>query len=309
MKQEAVNRLGGQCKQCGWKGNLAGFHFHHRDPKEKEFTIGSSCTTNWEKYWKEVQKCDLLCSICHDIFHSDYSNPQFLLDVEKYEGRDFIESDISWKNKIHISTYEDQQLAEQHRDACAKYLGIATYKYHDSNPLSPDEAKIRNPTKGTKVPQKEKLFSGISLKEYQRQTNGKVGLFYNSKRGNWEVNWYSKDARHYLGSFKDQERAQEIYDLVDSDKLTVNEAKYQSILDSNDNKRPGIIVRQNQNSTVYVVRISGVKEWNKSKTLPVIKNESKAIYLSIALRNYYDLPTDLSITQDKLSFEEAKSLA
>jgi uncharacterized OB-fold protein len=100
LKREAVKLLGGKCKKCQWSGSLAGFHFHHRNPKEKSFLVGN--TTNWERFWKEVQKCDLLCSICHDILHCDYENNQFLEDVEKYKGRDLIESKTPWKNQTHI---------------------------------------------------------------------------------------------------------------------------------------------------------------------------------------------------------------
>jgi len=103
LKREAVRLKGGKCKNCGWSGNIAAFDFHHRDPRGKEFGISNMVTTNWEKYWKEVEKCDLLCSNCHSIHHSDYENEQFLKDVEEYGGRDLIISTIPWKNKIHIT--------------------------------------------------------------------------------------------------------------------------------------------------------------------------------------------------------------
>lgn len=93
---------GNKCKQCGWTGNIAAFAFHHPDPSKKEFGISSAITTNWEKYWKEAEKCDLLCSNCHMILHSDNSKEQFLKDVENYKGRALVASDIPWKNQTHV---------------------------------------------------------------------------------------------------------------------------------------------------------------------------------------------------------------
>jgi hypothetical protein len=104
LKQEAVKLKGGKCKQCGWTGNIAAFQFHHRDPSKKEFGISNGYTTNWEKYWLEVEKCDLLCANCHMIIHSENSDETFLQDVEKYTGRDLISSDILWKNQTHTPT-------------------------------------------------------------------------------------------------------------------------------------------------------------------------------------------------------------
>ena len=37
VKQYAVEYLGGKCNECGWIGDISGFDFHHKEPKEKEF--------------------------------------------------------------------------------------------------------------------------------------------------------------------------------------------------------------------------------------------------------------------------------
>lgn len=102
MKAEAVSLCGGKCIDCGWSGNIAAFQFHHKDPNEKDFTISTSPKVSWEKYWEEVEKCDLLCANCHAIRHSNNTDPQFLKDVETYKGRELVVSDIPWKNQTHI---------------------------------------------------------------------------------------------------------------------------------------------------------------------------------------------------------------
>jgi predicted RNA-binding Zn-ribbon protein involved in translation (DUF1610 family) len=103
LKTEAVRLKGGKCEKCGWQGNQAAFQFHHIDPTSKSFTISQAVTTNWEKYWGEVKKCELLCANCHMILHSDNTSEQFLKDVNSYNGRELIESDIPWKNKNHVA--------------------------------------------------------------------------------------------------------------------------------------------------------------------------------------------------------------
>lgn len=62
-KQEFVNKLGGKCVKCGSVENL---QFDHIDPKTKSFTICDSLSISKEKLEKELEKCQLLCSNCHE---------------------------------------------------------------------------------------------------------------------------------------------------------------------------------------------------------------------------------------------------
>ncbi len=58
-----------ECKKCGFADYRA-LQWHHRNPSEKSFTIGSQSThTSWEKLMIEIEKCDCLCANCHFIFH------------------------------------------------------------------------------------------------------------------------------------------------------------------------------------------------------------------------------------------------
>lgn len=74
VKLEAVNYLGGKCFKCNWNGDLSGYDFHHRDPNEKDFDPSALNLANksWEIVKQELDKCDLLCAICHRIEHSNY---------------------------------------------------------------------------------------------------------------------------------------------------------------------------------------------------------------------------------------------
>ena len=74
-KLESIERLGGECMKCGGVFHPAVMDFHHRDPKQKDIMPGASLR-RWseERYIKEIDKCDLLCSNCHRTLHaSDWS--------------------------------------------------------------------------------------------------------------------------------------------------------------------------------------------------------------------------------------------
>lgn len=68
---------GGKCSKCGYNKCPASLTFHHRDPIEKSFSIGSiginisSIEELNEKIKSELSKCDVLCSNCHIMEHAD----------------------------------------------------------------------------------------------------------------------------------------------------------------------------------------------------------------------------------------------
>lgn len=70
-----------KCSRCP-ENHPACLDFHHVNPKEKEFTIGSIVGDgNKSKLLKEIEKCIVLCSNCHRKEHwnnkryYDNSNP------------------------------------------------------------------------------------------------------------------------------------------------------------------------------------------------------------------------------------------
>jgi hypothetical protein len=62
---------GGKCKNCG-ESDLSCLVFHHKNPKEKSFTLSQnwSCCKE-ELIQKEVEKCEILCSNCHSKLHKE----------------------------------------------------------------------------------------------------------------------------------------------------------------------------------------------------------------------------------------------
>jgi hypothetical protein len=56
--------------RCGYSDPRA-LVFHHREPHKKEFPISRRLSLSWDKLKVEISKCDVLCSNCHLILHSD----------------------------------------------------------------------------------------------------------------------------------------------------------------------------------------------------------------------------------------------
>lgn len=74
IKLEAINYLGGSCRNCGYNKCVAALDFHHRDSKNKEFNITGGNMRSFPKLISELDKCDLLCANCHRELH----NPQLI---------------------------------------------------------------------------------------------------------------------------------------------------------------------------------------------------------------------------------------
>lgn len=70
MKLQAIKMLGGKCSVCGYDKCVDALEFHHKNPNEKEFKLGSENTISWEEYKNELRKCILVCSNCHKEIHS-----------------------------------------------------------------------------------------------------------------------------------------------------------------------------------------------------------------------------------------------
>jgi len=69
QKLKAIKYLGGKCKICNIEGHPAIFDFHHRDKNDKELDWARLRIRSWDKIKKELNKCDLLCALCHRLEH------------------------------------------------------------------------------------------------------------------------------------------------------------------------------------------------------------------------------------------------
>jgi len=69
---------GRKCQDCGVASEHPIYDLHHRDPSEKDFSIGALIRKKWAALEPEVAKCDLLCSNCHRVRH----------DIERKQQRE-----------------------------------------------------------------------------------------------------------------------------------------------------------------------------------------------------------------------------
>ena len=69
LKHLLVQYKGGKCQKCGYDKCEGALQFHHRDPKQKDFTLSqinlNDTNFSMEKIKQEIDKCDLLCANCH----------------------------------------------------------------------------------------------------------------------------------------------------------------------------------------------------------------------------------------------------
>ena len=87
-KAIGIERLGGCCKKCG-NSKLYLLDFHHRNPEEKDGELSDfSKGYNLDKFFNELNKCDLLCANCHREFH-------YLHTLNNLSYDDFLNNDYS----------------------------------------------------------------------------------------------------------------------------------------------------------------------------------------------------------------------
>lgn len=77
-----------RCACCGLKDDPAIYDFHHLNPKEKNFGIGSGSTTrSKQSYADEAKKCVMVCANCHRKIEKGLilqDNLQVIFDENKY---------------------------------------------------------------------------------------------------------------------------------------------------------------------------------------------------------------------------------
>jgi len=61
-RRKALQKLGGRCQNCESKKDL---QIDHVDPTKKSFSVSKLWSIAEEKFWKELEKCQLLCQKCH----------------------------------------------------------------------------------------------------------------------------------------------------------------------------------------------------------------------------------------------------
>lgn len=74
---EWIHSLKTKCIICGENEPVC-LDFHHKNPAEKDFTIGKNRSKGKENLLKEIKKCVCLCANCHRKVHAG------IIDLNKY---------------------------------------------------------------------------------------------------------------------------------------------------------------------------------------------------------------------------------
>jgi hypothetical protein len=72
-KLKLITCMGNKCQICNYNKSTNALEFHHLDPNEKDFSLGSirANPKNWKSIVEELAKCILLCANCHREVHEN----------------------------------------------------------------------------------------------------------------------------------------------------------------------------------------------------------------------------------------------
>lgn len=133
IKRDAVEYKGGKCEDCGYSDSLFALQFHHLDPSKKDFEIGRRRYSSVSKIIEELDKCVLLCDICHKRRHMPVNYELYLkavsTDVERLKSikrskHKKIVNHIGTKSKsprtkwVHIEWPPLENLIERIKSSC-----------------------------------------------------------------------------------------------------------------------------------------------------------------------------------------------
>lgn len=88
IKQKAVEYKGGKCCICGYNKYIGALEFHHLNPKEKDFSIGTKgYTRSFEKVKRELNKCICVCSNCYKEIHARLMDLKAIQTLQPEDSR------------------------------------------------------------------------------------------------------------------------------------------------------------------------------------------------------------------------------
>lgn len=101
IKTALVEAFGCKCQLCKQKYPQSVFEFHHLNPEEKSFSLGSGSTTRAKaSYAEEAKKCVMLCANCHRLV--------------EYENIDTTVLKCNFNEEIYYKTIEE--LTKKHSE-------------------------------------------------------------------------------------------------------------------------------------------------------------------------------------------------
>lgn len=79
LKARFVELAGGKCHRCGYNAFNAALDFHHVYPSQKKYNPTHIIYSgNFEKAWRELDKCCLICHNCHTTYEAGMWRAEFI---------------------------------------------------------------------------------------------------------------------------------------------------------------------------------------------------------------------------------------
>ncbi|MDF1501314.1 hypothetical protein [Roseisolibacter sp. H3M3-2] len=121
LKRQMIEYLGGSCTRCTRTlaeiGHVAAFDFHHRDWRTKRFNVCGNYSRSWDVLRAELDKCDLVCAICHRVIEATLDDPGRRRGRPPLTARDADAADLRRASaQMSARAYADEQRAESNRD-------------------------------------------------------------------------------------------------------------------------------------------------------------------------------------------------
>lgn len=108
-----------KCYICGYDKYIGSLDFHHKEEKNKIFSIGSIfLCSDIEKLgqtlFDEIEKCDVLCKNCHALYHIDTNKIEDHIDEIKHKiWRKNDKAPIDIIIKYHKLGYENSKISKE----------------------------------------------------------------------------------------------------------------------------------------------------------------------------------------------------
>ena len=71
-REYALNKLGNECINCGFKTYSCSLDIHHLDPSIKDEKFHGMRGWSLSRIDNEIKNCVILCRNCHSAYHSGY---------------------------------------------------------------------------------------------------------------------------------------------------------------------------------------------------------------------------------------------
>lgn len=124
LKSDFVLLAGGKCQRCGYDEFISGLEFHHVYVSEKEYNPSYIIyNNNFDATWKELDKCCLLCSCCHNGYEAGYWRAEFVKrDGLGWTVGSHLPLDDTRYESDNIPVYKQSVMPDSYRTKCAEQM-------------------------------------------------------------------------------------------------------------------------------------------------------------------------------------------